>query len=169
MNSGGAGRRRDSYQQGVTSESRAGAIHQRSRRAGKALIRVNGGSIPKDLFENEFFGHVKGSFTGANRDRAGRFQLADGGTLFLDEVGEIPLDLQSKLLRVLQEGEFERVGDERTRRVNVRVIAVTNRDLRTASEEKRFRLDLFDRLSVFPLSLPCGNGEKTSRSWLPIS
>jgi len=102
---------------------------------------VNCGSIPKDLFESEFFGHVKGSFTGAIRDRAGRFQLADGGTLLLDEVGEIPLDLQSKLLRVLQEGEFERVGDEHTRRVNVRVISATNRDLQAASKEGRFRLD----------------------------
>ena len=116
---------------GTGKELIARAIHQRSRRAGKALIRVNCGSIPKELFESEFFGHVKGSFTGAIRDRVGRFQLADGGTLFLDEVGEIPLDLQSKLLRVLQEGEFERVGDEATRRVNVRMIAATNRDLRT--------------------------------------
>lgn len=139
---------------GTGKELIARAIHQRSRRADKPLIRVNCGSIPKDLFESEFFGHVRGSFTGAIRDRAGRFQLADGGTLFLDEVGEIPLDLQSKLLRVLQEGEFERVGDEHTRRVNVRVIAATNRDLRTASEEGRFRLDLFYRLSVFPLEIP---------------
>ena len=139
---------------GTGKELIARAIHQRSRRAEKALIRVNCGSIPKELFESEFFGHVRGSFTGAIRDRAGRFQLADGGTLFLDEVGEIPLDLQSKLLRVLQEGEFERVGDEHTRRVNVRVIAATNRDLRTASEEGRFRLDLFYRLSVFPLEIP---------------
>jgi transcriptional regulator with GAF, ATPase, and Fis domain len=139
---------------GTGKELIARAIHQRSRRAGKALIRVNCGSIPKDLFESEFFGHVKGSFTGAIRDRVGRFQLADGGTLFLDEVGEIPLDLQSKLLRVLQEGEFERVGDEQTRRVNVRLIAATNRDLRLESEEGRFRLDLFYRLSVFPLELP---------------
>jgi len=139
---------------GTGKELIARAIHQRSRRSGKPLIRVNCGSIPKELFESEFFGHVKGSFTGAIRDRAGRFQLADGGTLFLDEVGEIPLDLQSKLLRVLQEGEFERVGEEHTRRVNVRVIAATNRDLRTASEEGRFRLDLFYRLSVFPLEIP---------------
>lgn len=139
---------------GTGKELIARAIHQRSRRAGKPLIRVNCGSIPRELFESEFFGHVKGSFTGAIRDRIGRFQLADGGTLFLDEVGEIPLELQSKLLRVLQEGEFERVGDEPTRRVNVRLIAATNSDLRTASEEGRFRLDFFYRLSVFPLEVP---------------
>ncbi len=139
---------------GTGKELIAWAIHQRSRRAGRALVRVNCGSILKELFESEFFGHVKGAFTGAIRDRIGRFQLADGGTLFLDEVGEIPLELQSKLLRVLQEGEFERVGDEHTRRVNVRLIAATNRDLRSESEQGRFRLDLFYRLSVFPLDLP---------------
>ena len=139
---------------GTGKELIARAIHQRSRRAGKPLIRVSCASIPKELFESEFFGHVKGSFTGAIRDRVGRFQLADGGTLFLDEVGEIPLDLQAKLLRVLQEGEFERVGDEHTRRVDVRVLAATNRDLRTEAEAGRFRLDLFYRLSVFPLDLP---------------
>ena len=93
-------------------------------------MKVNCPSIPRDLFESEFFGHVKGAFTGALRDRIGRFELADGGSLFLDEIAEIPLDLQSKLLRVLQEGEFERVGEERTRPVNVRVIAATNRDLK---------------------------------------
>ncbi|HZM11969.1 MAG TPA: sigma 54-interacting transcriptional regulator [Candidatus Limnocylindrales bacterium] len=139
---------------GTGKELIARAIHQRSRRGHQPLIRVSCGSIPRELFESEFFGHVKGSFTSAIRDRIGRFQLADGGTLFLDEVGEIPLDLQSKLLRVLQEGEFERVGDDHTRRVNVRVIAATNRDLRTESEAGRFRLDLFYRLSVFPLDLP---------------
>jgi transcriptional regulator with GAF, ATPase, and Fis domain len=132
----------------------ARAVHQRSRRARHALVKVNCGSIPRELFESEFFGHVRGSFTGAIRDRVGRFQLADRGTLFLDEVGEIPLDLQTKLLRVLQEGEFERVGDEVTRRVNVRVIAATNRDLQKDVAAQRFRLDLFYRLSVFPIVVP---------------
>ncbi len=132
----------------------ARAIHQRSPRAHKPLVKVNCGSIPGELFESEFFGHVRGSFTGAVRDRVGRFQLADGGTLFLDEVGEIPLGLQSKLLRVLQEGEFERVGDESTRRVNVRVVAATNRDLKKEVSEGRFRLDLYYRLGVFPMEVP---------------
>lgn len=132
----------------------ARAIHQRSTRSRKPLVKVNCGSIPHELFESEFFGHVRGSFTGAVRDRIGRFQLADGGTLFLDEVGEIPLDLQAKLLRVLQEGEFERVGDESTRRVNVRVVAATNRDLRKEVDEGRFRLDLYYRLGVFPIEIP---------------
>jgi transcriptional regulator with GAF, ATPase, and Fis domain len=139
---------------GTGKELIARAIHQRSRRASKPLVRVNCGSIPRDLFESEFFGHVRGSFTGAVRDRIGRFQLADGGTLFLDEIGEIPLELQAKLLRVLQEGEFERVGDEVTRRVNVRLVAATNRDLRKEVDEGRFRLDLFYRLSVFPIHVP---------------
>jgi transcriptional regulator with GAF, ATPase, and Fis domain len=139
---------------GTGKELIARAIHQRSRRAGRPLVKVNCGSIPRELFESEFFGHVRGSFTGAIRDRIGRFQLADGGTLFLDEVGEIPLDLQVKLLRVLQEGEFERVGDDATRRVNVRVVAATNRDLQQEVAAQRFRLDLFYRLGVFPISVP---------------
>lgn len=139
---------------GVGKELVARAIHQRSPRAHKPLVKVNCGSIPRELFESEFFGHVRGSFTGALRDRIGRFQLADRGTLFLDEVGEIPLELQSKLLRVLQEGEFERVGDEVTRRVNVRVIAATNQELRKEVDEGRFRLDLYYRLSVFPMEVP---------------
>ena len=132
----------------------ARGIHQRSPRAHKPLVKVNCGSIPRELFESEFFGHVRGSFTGAIRDRVGRFQLADGGTLFLDEVGEIPLELQSKLLRVLQEGEYERVGDETTRKVNVRVLSATNRDLAQEAAAGRFRLDLFYRLGVFPVHVP---------------
>lgn len=139
---------------GTGKELIARAIHQRSARSRKPLVKVNCGSIPHELFESEFFGHVRGSFTGAVRDRVGRFQLADGGTLFLDEVGEIPLDLQPKLLRVLQEGEFERVGDEVTRRVDVRVVAATNRDLRKEVDQGRFRLDLYYRLGVFPMEVP---------------
>ena len=139
---------------GTGKELTARAIHSRSDRAQSPLIKVNCASIPKELFESEFFGHVKGSFTGAHRDRMGRFELADEGTLFLDEIGEIPLDLQSKLLRVLQENEFERIGDEKTRKVDVRIIAATNRDLKKEVEAGRFREDLFFRLSVFPLEVP---------------
>jgi transcriptional regulator with GAF, ATPase, and Fis domain len=139
---------------GTGKELIARALHHRSARARRALVKVNCASIPRDLFESEFFGHTRGSFTGALRDRVGRFQLADGGTLFLDEVAEIPLDLQSKLLRVLQEGEFERVGDDRTCRVSVRVIAATNRNLEREVETGRFRRDLYFRLSVFPLKVP---------------
>jgi transcriptional regulator with GAF, ATPase, and Fis domain len=118
------------------------------------MIKVNCASIPKELYESEFFGHVKGAFTGAIKDRAGRFQLADGGTLFLDEIGEVPLDLQSKLLRVLQEGTFERVGDEKTLQADVRIIAATNRSLKEEVETKRFRQDLYYRLNVFPIEVP---------------
>lgn len=136
---------------GTGKELIARAIHQASDRRDRPLIRVNCAAIPKDLFESEFFGHVKGAFTGAFNDRVGRFELADGGTLFLDEVGEIPLELQGKLLRVLQDQQFERVGENRTRAVNVRVIAATNRDLKAEVSEKQFREDLYFRLNVFPI------------------
>ncbi len=139
---------------GVGKELVAHAIHARSPRAEGPLVKVNCPSIPQELFESEFFGHVKGAFTGAHRDRVGRFQLADGGTIFLDEVSEIPLELQGKLLRVLQESEFERVGDDVTRSVDVRVIAATNRDLEQQIVDGKFREDLFYRLSVFPIEVP---------------
>lgn len=129
------------------------AVHERSRRRDKPLVRVNCSSIPKELFESEFFGHARGAFTGAIKDRAGRFEVAAGGTLFLDEVGEIPLQLQSKLLRVLQEKSYERVGEEKTRHADVRIVAATNRDLKKEVAEGRFREDLYYRLNVFPLKV----------------
>jgi transcriptional regulator with GAF, ATPase, and Fis domain len=139
---------------GVGKELIAGAVHDASARRDRPFVKVNCASVPRELFESEFFGHVKGAFSGAVRDRQGRFLLADKGTLFLDEVGEIPLELQGKLLRVLQEQTFEPVGDDRTRRVNVRVIAATNRPLSVEVDEGRFRRDLFYRLSVLPLEVP---------------
>ena len=138
---------------GTGKEVLAKEIHRRSRRADKPLIRVNCASIPKELYESEFFGHVKGAFTGAFKDRTGRFEAADGGTLFLDEIGEIPLDLQSKLLRALQEKQYERVGDDRTKKVDVRIVAATNRDLRAEVAAGRFREDLYYRLNVFPVEV----------------
>ncbi len=138
---------------GTGKELVAREIHEKSKRSDRPLIKVNCASIPKDLFESEFFGHVKGAFTGALKDRQGRFQLADGGTLFLDEVGESPFELQGKLLRVLQEQEFERIGEETTRKVDARIIAATNRNLPGEVEAKRFRQDLYFRLSVFPIEV----------------
>ncbi len=139
---------------GVGKELIARAIHAQSPRASGPLVKVNCASIPKELFESEFFGHVKGSFTGAHKNRLGRFELADGGTLFLDEVGEIPLEMQAKFLRVLQESEFERVGDDRTRRVDVRIVAATNRNLEAEAHAGKFRSDLYYRLGVFPIEVP---------------
>jgi transcriptional regulator with GAF, ATPase, and Fis domain len=119
-----------------------------------AAGRVNCASIPKDLFESEFSGHTRGAFTGAVKDRAGRFEAAEGGTLFLDEIGEVPLDLQSQLLRVLQEKSYERAGEDRTRQADVRVIAATNRNLEQAVAAGRLREDLYYRLNVFPIQVP---------------
>jgi transcriptional regulator with GAF, ATPase, and Fis domain len=140
-------------QSGTGKELVAREIHRRSQRQDRPLVKVNCASVPRELYESEFFGHTRGAFTGAVRDRAGRFELAHGGTLFLDEVGEIPLDLQSKLLRVLQEGQFERVGEDRTRTTDVRVVAATNRDLDTEVQHGRFREDLYYRLNVFPIEV----------------
>lgn len=139
---------------GTGKELIARAIHDASNRKDKPMIRVNCAAIPHELFESEFFGHIRGAFTGAVRDRIGRFELANGGTLFLDEVGEIPLELQSKLLRVLQEGQLERVGEEKTRNVDVRIIAATNKDLKKEAEVHHFREDLYFRLNVFPIHSP---------------
>jgi transcriptional regulator with GAF, ATPase, and Fis domain len=138
---------------GTGKELVAREIHKLSNRGGGPLIKVNCAAIPKELYESEFFGHVKGSFTGAVADRAGRFEAADGGTLFLDEVGEIPLDMQTKLLRVLQEGQYERIGDEVTREVDVRIVAATNRNLKGDVDTRRFREDLYYRLNVFPIEV----------------
>ena len=139
---------------GVGKELFARAVHDRSPRRAAPFVKVNCAAIPRDLFESEFFGHVRGAFTGAVRDRLGRFELAHKGTLFLDEIGEVPLELQSKLLRVLQEGTFERVGEERTRQVDVRIVAATNRDLRAEALGGRFRQDLYFRLGAFPIEVP---------------
>lgn len=139
---------------GTGKELIAREIHMRSDRRDKPMIKVNCASIPQELFESEFFGHTKGAFTGATSERLGRFGAADGGTLFLDELGEIPLQHQSKLLRVLQEGEYERVGENHTRKTDVRIIAATNKDLHNEVVAKRFREDLYFRLNVFPIKAP---------------
>ncbi len=139
---------------GTGKELIAHAIHKASPRCGRALIKLNCAAIPLDLLESELFGHEKGAFTGAITQKIGRFEMADGGTLFLDEVGDIPPSLQPKLLRVLQEQEFERLGSGRTHKVNVRLVAATNRNLMEMSERNEFRSDLYYRLNVFPISLP---------------
>jgi len=139
---------------GTGKELVAREIHRRSLRKDGPLVRVNCASIPRELFESEFFGHVRGAFTGAIKDRPGRFETADGGTLFLDEIAEMPMEMQTKLLRVLQEKRYERVGDDRTRQANVRVIAATNKDLKASVAAGRFREDLYYRLHVFPIQVP---------------
>lgn len=136
---------------GTGKELIARELHLRGRRKDKPLVRVNCACIPKELYESEFFGHARGAFTSAVRDRVGRFEAAAGGTLFLDEIGEIPLELQSKLLRVLQEKSYERVGEDKTRHTDVRIVVATNRDLKKEVAAGRFREDLYYRLNVFPI------------------
>ena len=139
---------------GTGKELVARAIHRKSRRSSRAFVSVNCAAIPRDLIASELFGHEKGSFTGAVQRRLGRFEMANGGTIFLDEVGELPMETQVALLRVLQEHEFERVGGTRSIQANVRVVAATNSDLRAAIAAGTFRSDLFYRLNVFPLEIP---------------
>src|SRR4029077_8734419 len=139
---------------GTGKELIARAIHKRSRRANRAFIRVNCAAIPPSLIASELFGHEKGAFTGATQRRLGRFEAADGGTILLDEVGELPVEAQIALLRVLQEQEFERIGSSAPIRVDVRVLAATNRDLKAAVARGDFREDLYYRLNVVPIRLP---------------
>jgi formate hydrogenlyase transcriptional activator len=139
---------------GTGKELVARAVHDRSRRKERTFVKLNCAAIPSGLLESELFGHERGAFTGAITQKIGRLELADQGTLFLDEVGDIPLELQPKLLRVLQDGEFERLGSTRTKKVDLRLVAATNRDLDRMLEERQFRSDLYYRLSVFPIRIP---------------
>jgi PAS domain S-box-containing protein len=139
---------------GTGKELVASAIHDESRRGGRPFVPINCAALPAGMLESELFGHVKGAFTGAHRDKKGRFELADGGTIFLDEVADLPKDVQAKLLRVLQEGTFERVGGEETVSINVRLISATNRDLKREVAKNNFREDLFYRINVFPMLIP---------------
>jgi formate hydrogenlyase transcriptional activator len=139
---------------GTGKELVARAIHDRSRRKDRTLVKLNCAAIPTGLLESELFGHERGAFTGAVTQKIGRLELADQGTLFLDEIGDIPLELQPKLLRVLQDGEFERLGSTRTKKVDVRLVAATNRDLDRMIEDRQFRSDLYYRLNVFPIRVP---------------
>ena len=146
---------------GTGKELVARTLHAHSRRSEQALVHVNCAALPEQIAESELFGHVKGAFTGAVSHRAGKFELADGGTLFLDEIGELPLSLQAKLLRALQQGEIQRVGADKLLRVNVRLIAATNRDLEQEVAEGRFRSDLYHRLKVYPIAVPPLRAHKT--------
>ena len=151
---------------GVGKELFAEQIHLHSPRANNPLIRVNCAALPESLLESELFGHVKGAFTGATSDRRGRFELADGGTIFLDEIGDLPLTLQVKLMRVIQSRTFDRVGGAEPVKVDVRIIAATNKDIEKEVEEGRFRADLYYRLNVLPIYIPpCASAGRTSRCW----